>query len=175
MLQRAVDWQAASRDRMFAFIVGDMLCACDNPDQFRLSQYAFTEVVWQAASEERRAELLTAHQPLGRMVSRILEDAIAAGDLESHDRAPLELAIGHWCMTLGMHNLVHAEGLLPFFSLHAPYKMLLRHVQLHMNALSWRPLFDDPFNEQPLADRIENICNTLFSDLCSFNASQPND
>lgn len=164
---RVAEWQAPSRDRMFALAVGDMLFARNNPDHFRLHQYIFTEVVWRAASVERRQAVLAAHQPLGLAVDRIVRDAIESRDLQSRARPTLELALGQWSMTVGMHNLVHAEGLLDFFDLHEPYRILLRHIQINLNGLGWQPLFDNPFDDTVLDDKVEHICNTLFRDLCN--------
>lgn len=173
LFARVADWQAPSRDRVFALVVGDMLFAEHHPDHFRLNQYIFTEVVWRSASATRRQAVLDAHQPLGAAVDRIVRDAIRCGDLDSHQRAPLELALGQWSMTIGMHNLVHADGLLDFFHLHDPYRMLLRHVQINLNGLGWQPIFDDPFDDSALDDRINQICDALFSDLCN-KTCEPN-
>ncbi len=164
ILLRAGRWEANSRDRMFALVTGDMLFALASPDHFRLTQYVFTEVVWRAASECRRQAVLDAHEPIGALVGGIVHDAISCGDLDARGRAPLELAIGQWSMTIGMHTLVHAEGVLEFFHLHEPYPMLLRHVQLHLNGLGWKPLLD-PFDEQRLQEKIDQVCATLYPDL----------
>lgn len=164
-MARAAHWDAPSRDRMFAVMVADMLFAGRHPDHFRLAQYIFTEAVWRAASQKRRDAVLEAHQPIGELVSQIVADGIQAGDLEGHGQQMLEIALGQWAMTIGMHNLVHAEGVLDFYKLHEPYRLLLRHGHLHLNGLQWQPLFD-PFDDEALTAQISHICATLFDDLC---------
>ena len=113
--QRVAKWQAPSRDKMFALAVADMLFAHRYPEHFRLSQFVFTEVIWEAASPQRRRNTLDVCKPMGLIVHDIVAEAVANGDVEDHGRTPLELSIGQWTMTLGMHNLVHAEGVLDLY------------------------------------------------------------
>ena len=164
ILQRAGTWQVGSRERMFALVIGDMLFAQSSPDHFRLTQYVFTDAVWGAASAERRQAVLDAHAPIAALVGGIVDDAVRSGDLECRGRGPLELAIGQWSMTIGMHTLVHASGVLEFFHLHQPYSLLLRHAQIHFNGLGWKPLMD-PFDDTQLQASIDHVCATLYPDL----------
>ncbi|MGM0563094.1 MAG: TetR/AcrR family transcriptional regulator [Pseudomonadota bacterium] len=170
LFNRVRDWDAPSRQRMFAIALADTLFAQLHPEHFRLTQFVFTEVVWQAASPERRTQCLAAHRPLGDAVQVIVDEAIARGDIKHAKGAnSLELAIGQWAMTVGMHNLVHAEGVLQLYQLDQHYDLLLMHVQHHLNALNWQPLFDfsgdDQLDKAQLAAYVEQIHHQLFSDL----------
>lgn len=170
LFNRVRDWNAPSRERMFAIALADTLFAQLHPEHFRLSQFVFTEVVWQAASRERREQCLAAHRPLGEAVQVIVDEAIANKDVEhAKGSNSLELAIGQWAMTVGMHNLVHAEGVLELYQLNQHYKLLLMHVQHHLNALGWQPTFHfnghDQRDKAQLADYIDRIHQQLFSDL----------
>ena len=163
--RKVAHWEASSRERMFGIAVADMLFARDNPDHFRLHQYVLTEAVWQAASPARRQQLLEANRPLGEMVGQIIESAIQAGELDSRQRQPLELGLGQWCLVTGMHNLVHAEGVLELYQLTDPYRMMLQQVNALLNGLGWQPL-TDPFDESSLRRTIERIRTELFPELC---------
>lgn len=165
LFQKIAAWKAPSRDRMFGIAVADVIFARHYPEHFSLAQYIFTEVVWRSTSSERREQCLLAHKPLGLAVQDILEDAIAAGDVDARGKAPLELALGQWSMAVGMHNLVHAEGVLQLYDLHDPYRLMLRNVQLQLNALNWAPVFD-PFDDAELDKRIDKICREVFPELC---------
>ena len=165
IFKRAAAWQAPSRDRILAVAVGDIIFARHYPEHFRLAQFVFTEVVWQAASASRRQQLLTASQPMAQAVENIIADAIRAGDLNSHDRPLLELAVGQWTMTLGMHHLVHAEGVLELYKLHDPYRLLLRQLNALLNGLGWQPMLA-PFDEPALDALVERIQQKVFPDLC---------
>ncbi|EDY87006.1 AcrR transcription regulator family protein [gamma proteobacterium HTCC5015] len=180
LFERVRQWRAPTRDRMFALTLADTLFAQRQPEHFRLSQYVTTEVIWQAASPERRQQCLEAHRPLGEVVEQVVREAIDKGDLPNPQQlAPLELAIGQWAMGVGMHTLVHAEGLLQYYDLNQPYELLLQHVQRHLNALNWQPLFDENKNTTQNAERLNHyvagICNTLFTDLCSNHQCRDND
>ena len=166
--ERVGRWDASSRDRMFAIAVADMLVAHRYPEHFRLSQFVFTEVIWQASSPQRRMHALEVCRPMGMIVHDIAAEAIASGDLKAHGKTPMELTVGLWTQTLGMHNLVHAEGVLDFYDLKDPYRLMLTHIQILLNGLDWQPLLD-PFDEQLMNDKIESVCQALFSDLCSKN------
>lgn len=165
IFKRVAAWQAPSRDRIFAVAVGDIIFARHYPEHFRLAQFVFTEVVWQAASASRRQQLLSANQPMAEAVANIIADAISAGDLDCHGRPPLELTIGQWTMTLGMHHLVHAEGVLELYKLHDPYRMLLRQLNALLNGLDWQPILP-PFDEPALDALVQRIQQQVFPDLC---------
>ena len=126
-----------------------------------------TEVVWHAASANRREQMLEATQPIGRMVEQVVKDAMENGELETHGLAPLAFSIGQWSMSMGMHTLIHAEGILDMYDLKDPYRMLLRNIQLQLNAMKWQPLAGDPFDDAELDQKVDDLCRTLFSDLCS--------
>ena len=124
-----------------------------------------TEAVWQAASAVRREQLLEANRPLGDLVGQIIKQAIAAGELDSRQRQPLELGLGQWCLVTGMHNLVHAQGVLELYQLTDPYRMMLQQVNALLNGLGWQPT-TDPFDEPALRQTIERIRTELFPELC---------
>ena len=53
------------------------------------------------------------------------------------------------------------------YALNDPYRMLLRHVQLQLNAMQWQPLAENPFDDAALNSKVSELCNALFGDLCS--------
>lgn len=165
VMARAAQWQTGSRERMIALAVADMLFAIRHPDHFRLFQYASTEVIWHAASPSRRDTVLEAHRPLGDMVAQVVQDGLDSGDLPPQNMSPHAVALGPWALTEGMHNLVNAEGVLDFYALHDPYRLLLRHLHLQLNGMQWQPLFD-PLDDVALTRQISHICASLFDDLC---------
>lgn len=165
LFERVRDWDASPRDRMVALGVADMLFVRRNPQYFRIAQYVFCEVVWGAASAQRRKEMLDANDPLGEVVVSIVKEAVAAGDLDPRGMAPMELAVGSWALVLGTHNLVHAEGVLSDFDVREPYLLMCQHIQALLNGYGWKPLADalDPAAMRALIDR---ILSEVFDDLC---------
>lgn len=166
LFRRVASWQAGTRERMFAVGVADMIFVHRNPEHFRIAQYALCEVVWRAASADRREDFLAATQPIGEIVVGIVESAVAAGDLHLNGLGPSQVSTALWSLTYGTHNLVHVEGLLEDFSVRAPYRLMCRHLQVLLNGFDWRPLAD-PADEAALAALIERIRREVFADLCS--------
>ncbi len=166
MFERVTRWPASPRDRMFAIGVADMIFVRRHPEHFRLAQYVFTEVVWGAASAARRQTLLEANQPLGDIVNGIVLDAVARGDLDLNGLTAEEVCVGCWSLAIGMHNLVHAEGMLQDFKVRDPYRLMCRYFQTQLNGHHWRPLFDAG-DDAALDALIKRICNEVFNDLCT--------
>lgn len=165
LFQRAANWQATTRERMFAITVADSIFVQRNPEHFRIAQYALCDVVWTAASQDRRSAHYEASQPLCDAVLSIVNEAIACGDLDPKGLSPEAVATGCWSLALGIHNLVHAEGLLEHFNIHQPYALLSRHMQHLLNGLAWQPLVE-PANPAALDDLISRIRTEVFDELC---------
>jgi AcrR family transcriptional regulator len=165
LFERVARWQAPSRERMFGIAIADTVFVSRNPDYFRLEQYAHTEVVWAAASPARRQAHLNVAAPLGSTVLGIVEDALRCGDLPPQEVSAQELATGFWCLCVGMHTLVHAEGVLQQHNVHEPYSVLARHVQWHLNALDWKPILN-PVSDAAIGSSIVRLKKELFHDCC---------
>jgi AcrR family transcriptional regulator len=164
LFQRVADWAAPSRERMLGFAVADVLFAEHEPEFFRLSQYVSTQVVWAATSAARRETVLGACRPLGELVDRVVNAAIAAGDVDSGAFDSQELGCGLWAMCEGMHQLVHADGVLDMQRVTRPYHLLLRQANALLNGLGWRPLLtpDDGAAQRALLAR---MMQELFPDF----------
>lgn len=160
-----------SRDKMLGFALAYSLFAQHYPEHFRLEQYIMTEVVWLASSPSRREQFLTATQPIGRMVEQVVRDAISSNELEDHGQDPLTFSIGQWSMAMGMHTLIHADGILDMYDLKDPHRLLLRNVQLQLNAMQWQPLDEAPFDDDALSSKVSSLCDDLFADLCKEKGS----
>lgn len=164
LFERVSRWPAGTRDRMFGIAVADMLLMRHYPEHFRLEQFAFTEVIWGAASPERRQRALDAGEPIGRITENIVTEALRVGDLGLTDLKPFELALAPWALCEGTHMLAHTEGLTEKYGISDPYRLMLRNQQHLLNGLGWKPLLD-PINEATLDARIERLCHEVFHDL----------
>lgn len=165
LFRRAADFDGTPRDRMFALSVADVLFARQCPEHFRLAQYVFTEAVWSTTSEQRRHAALERSQPMCDLVRAIIRQAVAAGDLPDRGLRNLDLGVGPWTLCLGMHTLVHADGLLAFYDVNRPYGLLLKHIEFLLNGLDWKPLVDE-ITDEHVADKVEYLCHDVFSDVC---------
>ncbi len=132
-----------SRERMLAVVITDIDFQAHHPGYFALAQYVSTEVIWASASSQRREALLAAGTPISEAVTQVVAAGIEAGDLDAS--APLraiEVAVGPWCLSTGMHTLMHAHGLLEAYAVRDPCALLLQHSQALLNGLGWRPFVD---------------------------------
>lgn len=164
LFRRVDEWQAPTRDRMMGIAVADLMFVHLYPEHFRLAQLAFTEVVWQAASAERRRLALEAGEPLGQICDGIVEEAVRCGDLQMNGLSPTELGFGLWAMTLGSHSIVHVEGILEQSDVRNPYGLMMRHLHCLMNGLGWQPLFD-PTDTAALEEKTKRICSEVYDDI----------
>lgn len=164
LFERISRWQAGTRDRIFGIAVAAMIQVRRNPEHFRLAQFAFTEVVWGAASAERRKRALEAGEPIGRIVGDIVSEAIRVGDLDARGLQPFELTLGPWALSEGAHMIAHTEGLLEQYGVNDAYRLMLRYQHNLLNGLGWKPLFD-PADKAALDTKIEKLCNEVFHDL----------
>jgi AcrR family transcriptional regulator len=167
MFRRVADWKAPTRDRMAGIAVADLLFVRRYPEHFRLAQFAFTDVVWRAASPQRRQLALDAGKPLAAICAAIVNEAVQRGDVQLKGMNPAELSLGPWALTLGVHTVVHLDGLLEQHEVREPYRLLLRHIHHLLNGLDWKPLFD-PADSAELDRRIGLLCREVFNELsCS--------
>lgn len=169
--RRAAAWQTDSRSRQFALSVADMLFARQYPEHFQLAQYVGTQVVWGAACESRHEAMFACCRPITDLVCGIVDDAIAAGDLEPHGRRTIELTLGPWTMTMGMHTLVHSDGLMEQYELADPYRLLLRQLHLLLNGMGWKP-FVDAYDDAVLTASIEQVFTQVFPEITTCNDKQ---
>lgn len=166
LFERAAAWQSGTRDRLFAISVADMIFVKRNPEHFRIAQFVQTEVVWTAASQCRREAHYAASQPIADAVLGIVHEAIASGELDPAGLPPEAVATGTWSMALGVHQLVHADGLLDHFNIRQPYRLLCRHVQFLLNGMRWQPLLNVS-DDRVIDDLITRIRSEVFHELCS--------
>jgi AcrR family transcriptional regulator len=169
LFQRVVDWRASGRERMFAFVVADILFAEREPQFFRLSQYVTTQAVWAATSPARREAVLAAAQPIGNLVDRVAQESIDAGEVDPRGASAEELTLGLWSMCVGVHQLVHAIGFMEMKRIAHPYRQLLRQAQTLLNGLDWKPLVV-PSDDAALRSLLSRMMRELFPDFSTATA-----
>jgi AcrR family transcriptional regulator len=166
LFERAARWPGPSRERMLAIALADLMVIRARPEHFRLEQFVWTDVIWGAASAQTRQRSLDASAPLGALIEGIVRSAIAEGDLRADiGLSPQAVTIGPWTLSLGIHTLTHAEGLLEAYSLGEPYRLLMKHLHFLLNGYGWLPLFD-PADDDALDALNTRLCREVFGSVC---------
>ncbi|WP_372626108.1 TetR/AcrR family transcriptional regulator [Arsukibacterium sp.] len=142
MFQQIVALPVASRDKMFAISVAERDFRKHNPIHAKLSQYIFTEAVWENASALRREQVLQCGQPIAALVSAVVQEAIDEGMLISNGCSAIELAIAPWALCQGGQTLEQTSGLLEAFAVPRHDMQQYRHMHMLLNGMGWQPLFD---------------------------------
>lgn len=179
LFERAARWHGPTRERMLSIALADLMVIREQPEHFRLAQFVLTDVIWGAASPTSRQRSLEASAPLGALTDSIVVDAIAAGDLPAGlGLSPQAVTIGPWTLSLGLHTLTQAEGLLEgLASPHAlgdPYRLLMKHLHYLLNGYGWLPLFN-PADDDALDALNARLCREVFDSPCpkSFHPTVP--
>ncbi len=165
LFERVARWSAPARDRMIAMTVADAVFFSHNPEHFQLIQYVFCDVVWRSAPAERRQQVLATQAPISAIAVGIVDDGVAAGDLDRGGLSSWGVASASWAQALGMLNLLHAEGLVEPISMVQPYRLMCRHMQVLLNGFGWQPLVDVS-DDAALDALINRIRTEVFHD-CS--------
>lgn len=166
LIERVAQWPGMPRERIFGLAVADIMFVRRSPDHFRISQYVFCEVVWNAASAARRQAVLDAQAPIAAMAIGIVNDAVASGSLDLKGMLPEQACLGLWALVIGMHNMVHAEGVMYAFSVPDPYRLMCRHLQSLLNGQGWTP-YADPSDDVALDALIQRIFTEVFDEQSS--------
>lgn len=163
LYERAARWPGPTRERMLAVVLADLLVLREQPEHFRLAQYVYTDVIWHAVSAQARQRAIEASAPLGDLLDGIVAAALRAGDLPPDiGLSPQAMTIGPWTLCLGMHTLVHAEGVLDHYDIGDPYRLMFRHLLYLLNGYGWKPLFD-PSDDAAVDALMERVCHEVFS------------
>ncbi|KKO45611.1 TetR family transcriptional regulator [Arsukibacterium ikkense] len=142
MFQQIIALPVSSRDKMFAISVAERDFRKHNPTHAKLSQYIFTEAVWENASACRREQVLQCGQPIAALVCGIVQQAIDDGSLVANGCSAMELAIAPWALCQGSHTLEQTSGLLEAFAVPRHDMQQYRHMHMLLNGMGWQPLVD---------------------------------
>lgn len=142
MFEQIEQWHAPSRQRIFAICVAEQDFNQRQANYVKLTQYVMTEAVWENASDARRQQFLQCGQPICRIVSGIVQQAIDDGDLDPQGSSTMELGYATWALCQGSHSLEHTQGLLEAFSIPLGPMTMYRNMHRLLNGMGWQPLVD---------------------------------
>jgi AcrR family transcriptional regulator len=139
LLERAWKFTGSTRERAHA-----MSCACCqfaslHQDYFTLEMMLKSRSFWNRVSEERRKLHLVQSERIFNIVSRLVSEAIQAGDLPRKAQ-PREVTFSLVAITVGSQCAVMQPDFTAFCVLKDPLQALLRHLTCMIDGWGWKPL-----------------------------------
>jgi AcrR family transcriptional regulator len=152
MMQRAAEYAGRSRERLLGIAEAAVLFGRLNPQDVRIMHIA-TGPIREKASLSRLTTLADAERATLGILLRLLDEAVATGDLEPDGDATLkEIAEGGFALLEGGFRLIQDEIPQRILGLDDPFFRLWKYFNRTMDAYGWRPLFSEWDYEQSLAD-----------------------
>ncbi|GAB4347206.1 MAG: TetR/AcrR family transcriptional regulator [Gammaproteobacteria bacterium] len=154
MFQRAAAFPGSTRDRMTAIGEAYVLFTRLYPVEFANLPTLFSPSICDKASPETRQEMLAQDQQCIGTVARVVEEAVARGELDLLETlSPVELVFGLWSMMYGSLTLIQTA--IPFseIGIPDPHRSLARNLQAYLDGVGWRPLCSE-FDCDQIRERV---------------------
>jgi len=141
MFERAATWPGNSRTRMAAIgAAAEAFVEC-YPMHFTVEQIVRSSSIWEKTSEERRQFMDACEGRCMQIVSGIVRDAIAHGDLElPPDRTAEDLVFGLWSLNFGAYTIIASSDTLTDNGIADPVAALRENQHRMLDGYNWKPL-----------------------------------
>ena len=143
LFRRAASYRARPRFRMAAVGVAAELFFRLYPYHIQVEQVLRLSSVWEKTSAERRKLLEFCETNCMGIVSGIVRDAVAAGDLDLAAFGPLapeQIVFGLWSITFGGYSIAASSPTLSQLGITDPPLVLRTNCNLLLDGYGWRPL-----------------------------------
>lgn len=145
LFERAATFRGSARERVLAIGVADDLFVRTWPDHFRAEQIVLLTAHDRKLENERVQSIESWEQRCFQIVTGLVRDGIAAGDLELPDgRTPELVTFGLWSVSFGSHFIGHTLGRYGKLGFEGSVWDAIRlNVNSMLDGLGWRPLWSD--------------------------------
>lgn len=141
MFRAAASYQDNSRFRMLAICYAAERFVSEFPDFFLFEQIFNLESVREKTSPERNQLILTCEIQCMEIVTGIVRDAMAHGDLTlPAEITPERLVFGLWALTTGAYGLAFTSQSLSQIGIDNPFTIVRSHVSHLLDGYGWSPL-----------------------------------
>ena len=141
LFQRAATFRGSSRERIAAIGLSLDLFAALFPGHFAIEQIVTAASIRTKTSEERLLALQEKEAACMGVVTGIVRDAIAAGDLElTEGVSPESIVFGLWMLTYGGLSLAMGKPEVAHMDLADPRDVLRRTQNAVLDGYGWKPL-----------------------------------
>lgn len=141
MFERASHYTGSSRERMAAIGVASELFVRLYTDHFDVEQLIRSPSIWDKTSESRRLEMHGGESRCMQIVTAIVRDGIACGELQLPDgMVPEDLVFGLWSLTFGAYSIIVTTESLEAHGVLDPYLAVRRNINILLDGFPWKPL-----------------------------------
>lgn len=159
MFDAASIYRSPSRYRMLAVGVACEIYVRSYPQFFLVENLVRHSVIWEKCSEQRRDLLRRQEHRCMSLVSGIVRDAIATGDLSiPAGMTPEEMTLSLWALTYGSYLLDATSPSLKDLGVESVFRTVRISSMKTLDGFGWQPLWTAEQHMQA----VSAICQTVF-------------
>lgn len=154
LFRRAAQFKGRPRHRMMSICLAAEMFVRNYSDYFQFEQILRLDSVREKTSEKRQSVIQNCEIQCMSVVSGVVRDAIATGDLKLPDHvSPEKLVFGLWSLTSGAYSIALTSDSLPELGVDEPFAAVREQVAIMLDGYRWKPL-STKFDASELLTRI---------------------
>ncbi len=143
MFRQAASRTGRPRERMAAIGAAAEFFVEKYPHHFAVEQIVRSSSIWEKTSEERRRIMETCEAQCLQIVSGIVRDGLASGELTlPEERTPEDLVFGLWSMNWGAFTILTTSETLLENGITDPILALRHNMNQMLDGYGWEPRSD---------------------------------
>lgn len=154
LFRRAAQFKGPSRFRMIAIGESAERFVRDYSDFFIFEEILKLDSVREKTSGKRQGVIRGCEMQCMEVVSGVVRDAVAAGDLKlPKHMSPEKLVFGLWSLTSGAFSIIAGTESLAHLGLEDPFELVREHTTAMLDGYLWRPLSSE-YDTQKILKKI---------------------
>jgi AcrR family transcriptional regulator len=139
--ERAATFRGRTRERLAAIGYASELFVRLHPDYFKVEQIVRASSIWEKTSIDGRTVMRACESRCIGIVSGIIRDGVAQGDLTLPDGlTPEDMVFGLWAMTFGGYSIIATSKSLDEVGIREPFEAINHNITRVLDGYGWRPL-----------------------------------
>lgn len=165
MFERAALFRGSSRERIQCIGVAAELFVRLYPEHFNTEQIIRSSSVWEKTTEERRAICRSCEQRCVGIVSGIVRDGLASGDLMLPvGTTPEDVVFGMWSLSFGAYSIITTSESLRELGIGEPFEVVRNSMARLLDGYGWAPLSVDVDREELMGRISQEVFPDEFAD-----------
>jgi AcrR family transcriptional regulator len=161
LFERAATFRGSSRERLAAIGFSSELFVRLFPEHFNVERIIRASSIWEKTSEEGRRTMRACESRCIGIVSGIVREGMAAGDIALPDSlSPEDLVFGLWSTTFGGYSIIATSDSLVELGIRDPFEAIRQNITRVLDGYGWRPLSSEHDYDQVGA----RISQEIFAD-----------